>query len=255
MKISNIHLVALRNAEYIQFATDFLQILTNNNRTNLKVVDEATALENLLTEISKIYKTDQGSSLTPILESLDAKRDSYVTGIYTTILGFSYHFNEAKQAAANDLLDYLKIYGSSQDITLSTLQAETATINNLVLDFTTKPNLVAALTELGLNPWVDELDTVNTSFSTTYLQRTNELGESNPNNIKQLRITANEKYNELKDMVEGQAIVNKTAPVYATTINSLNALVDQYNATLAARNGRKGDDENGEAPKKRELMA
>lgn len=110
--------------------------------------------------------------------------------------------------------------------------------------------MIAALTELGLSSWVTELAIVNNNFNNTYLQRTTELAQSNPNNIKQLRVTANEKYNELKDMLEGQAIVNKTSPVYATTINSLNALIDQYNTTLTARAGRKGGDESNEAPPK-----
>lgn len=108
MKIFNIDLKSLRNAEYIQFASDFLQILTNNNRTNLKVVDEAAALENLLNEISKIYKTDQGSKLTPILEGLDAKRDSYVTGIYTSILGFTYYFGEIKKSCCKRVISLSK---------------------------------------------------------------------------------------------------------------------------------------------------
>ena len=238
MKVTSIDLTKLRNAEFIQFVTNTLQIVTNNNPTLLKVADEATALQAELTKISNQFKTDKGSNLTPLIEELDATRDGYLVGISKTTDGLSYHFTPAKQNAAKELINYLKIYGAASDVALSSLQAETATITNMVNDLTTKPELVAALAELGLTAWVAELGVVNTNFNTKYLERTAELGTASSTNIKDLRVIAVNKYNEFKDMIEGQATVSKGASIYETTINQLNALVNQYNATLAARAGR-----------------
>ena len=233
--IQAINLLLLRNSEYIQFNKDLLNIIHSNDETILKCKPQYDAVVAILAVIENVFKTDQGSNLTPIIEALDARRDAAVMGITKHIDSFTYHFAPAKKDAATLLLDALIIYGTATEINTSSLPAETATLNSLLADVTTKANLVAAVAELDLTSWFAELKTANDELAAKYIERTQELGGANPNTIKDKRNEANELYYKLRDMITAQATVAGNAPPYPKTINEINALIDQYNVILTNR--------------------
>jgi Family of unknown function (DUF6261) len=235
MTIQSIDLKSLRNAEYIQLQRDLLKMIHLNDETLLKCKPQYDATAAMLAVIDAIFKTDQGSDVTPIIEALDAKRDAYIMGIYKNIESYTFHFAPAKVAAANVLTDALKIYGFASDVTENSLPAETATINSMVGDIATKANLVAATTELGLTTWFTELKTTNDLLAQKYIDRTVELGGANPNVIKDKRIEANELFYKLRDMIIAQATVANDAAPFPKTINEINALITQYNVILNNR--------------------
>ena len=228
--IQSINLLLLRNAEYIQFGRDFLRIIFLDNKGTLKVVAEYDAFDAILSVIETLYKIDQGSDLTPIIEALDRRRDKAVFGIYKNIESYTYHFTPAQLDAANTLTEYLKIYGAATAIATASLPSETTTVKNLIVDVTTKANLVAAVNTLVLMPWFNELKAANDALEVKYIERTQELGGANPNTIKDKRNEANDVYYALRDMLQGQALVDKGAtPAFTKAINELNALIEQYN--------------------------
>jgi hypothetical protein len=53
--------------------------------------------------------------------------------------------------------------------------------------------------------------------------------------MKDKRLTANELYYLLRDMLIAQATVQRNAAPYPKTISELNALIDQYNVLLSGR--------------------
>jgi len=234
--IQSINLLLLRNAEYIQFGKNLLNIINLNNKTTLKVADEYDAFNAGIGAIEAIFKTDQGSNITPIIEALDARRDRAVWGIYKNIDSYSYHFSQAQADAANVLLEYLKIYGNATEVATSSLPAETAIVKNMVTDVTTKANLVAAVATLGLSAWFAELNVANDLLDVKYVERAVEAGGANPNTIKDKRNEANGLYYALRDMLQGQATVDRGATAaFGTTINQINALINLYNVMLANR--------------------
>lgn len=247
-----IELNKLRNAEYVQILKDLFVILQDGNVTNLKIVDEFNKLLGYANDIGVVFKTDQGSDLTPAIENEDARRDKAVIGIAKHIDSYTLHFEDKKVAAATLLAEKLKIYGTASDIARLALPAETATIDNLVEDFNTQPSLVAAVKELGLAAWLNELKTANDNLALLYIQRTKQLGDENPNNIKDIRLKANDAYQNLRDMFVAQGLVAKWPANYVTVLNRWNALLEQYNtvinnrAALAEkrRNNNKGNDNN-----------
>jgi hypothetical protein len=233
--INAIELRKFRNAEYIQFSKQFLEIVALNNQTVLKVQQEYDALDAVLTDIEGLFKTDQGSQITPVIEALDARRDMAVMGIYKSIDAQLNHFAENKKAAATILMSQLSIYGNASAVATASLPAETAIIESLVTDLTTKQNFVSAVTELGIADWVDELKTANALLNQKYIDRTVELGNVNPNTIKDKRAVAYEQYYLLRDMLIAQATVQRNATPYPKTLSELNALIDQYNVLLIGR--------------------
>jgi hypothetical protein len=234
-QISAIDLSKLRNAEFIQLHKDLLNLVHLNDETILKCKPQYDAMVAIVAVIEAVFKTDQGSNTTPVIEALDVRRDIALTGISKNIDSYLNHFVVAKVNAANVLVDYLKIYGTATAVAASSLPAETATINSLMGDVTTKANLIAAVTELGLTSWFTELKTANDLLAAKYIERTQELGGANPNTIKDKRNEANEVYYKLRDMIVAQATVADNAVPYPKTINEINALIDQYNLILTNR--------------------
>ncbi len=234
-QINAIDLIKLRNSEFIQLHKDLLNLVHLNDETILKCKPQYDAMVTIVAVIEAIFKTDQGSNTTPIIEALDARRDTALTGISKNIDSYLNHFLVAKVNAANVLVDYLKIYGNATTVTASSLPAETAIVNSMIGDVTTKANLIAVVTELGLTSWFAELKAANDLLAQKYIDRTVELGGANPNTIKDKRNEANNLYYELRDMIAAQATVAKNAVPFPKTINEINALIDQYNLILTNR--------------------
>ena len=96
--------------------------------------------------------------------------------------------------------------------------------------------MAAAVTAFDLQPWIDELSDANTQFNTEYLSRTQEYGDANPDTIKSKREEVNVTYYALRDRIDALHTLVETPPSpYATVINQLNALTDQYNVLLVHR--------------------
>lgn len=241
--VLTIDILKFRNAEYIQFGRDFLAILALNNQTALKVVPQYIAFDKVIGEIEALFKTDQGSNLTPLIDAMDERRDMAVTGIFKYIEAFTNHFDADKKQAGDLLMNQLKVYGTISSVITSSLSAETAIVNSLVADFTTKAQFKGAMELLALGDWLTELQTANELLSNKYIERTVELGGANPSNIKDKRNEANLLYYALRNMLVAQATVALNAPPYPKTINELNALIEQNNVTLAGRANTKNDDD------------
>lgn len=239
--IQSIDIAKLSNAEYIQFSRDFLNIVARNNQAVLKVEPEYQALNESLTVIEAVFKIDQGSNITPLIEALDMRRDNAIMGIYKCVDGFTHYFEPAKKEAADVLKNHLLVYGSASDVIRTSLPAETATVTSLVGDLGSKPELKAAVELLALTEWVAELQTANELLNQKYVERMVETGNANPNTIRGKRIEAYAQYYALRDMLVAQARVAKNAPPYPQTINELNAVVEQYNVVITGRGGGKND--------------
>lgn len=248
MEHVTIHLLTLRNAEYLQYLKDYLTIIDNNDPALLKVGSQYSALASKADQLEAVLKQDTGSPITVEIEALDQRRDSHLGGLYTTIYGMCSHFDPAMKAAALLVRDRLEVYGNATQIAMMSLQGETATIDNMIYDLQTIPALSAALTTLGLSAWIADLKVVNTEFNAKYIARTEALAAVNPDKIKELRIAANALYYTLRDMLMAQGMVIEYVAPFPKTISEVNALTEQYNHTLDTRAGwvSSGDDE--EAP-------
>ena len=245
--ITAIDLSKLRNGEYISFLKNFSEIIDLNDTNALLVKDEKDLLDAENKKIEDLFLILKGSQLTPEIEALDARRDKAINGITITINGYTYYFEADKAEAADVLTNALKPYGSG--IALLNYPLETAQIDSLVDDITGKPNLMAAANTLGLASWFTELGNANSAFNKKYLDRTQELAAANPDNIKALRVIANDKYYELRNMIDGFYVTKKKIDPWKKTINELNALIDQYNTLLNNRKGNDGSDTPPTPPK------
>jgi len=231
--INSIDLIKLRNDEYIQFLTDFLGITLLNNPTAMLVKPQYDAVVVQQGILQSLFVTDQGSPLTAQIEGFDQRRDAALNGITALANAYLYHFDPVIKGHATYLTHHLGLYGTG--IARENYQAETATITNIINDWNNKPELIAAITALGIGTWKAELQTANTSFNTLYLQRTQEMGAASPETILQKRVDANTAYYKLRDFIDSFFTINEGADPWGKCTNELNALITQYNTMLAAR--------------------
>jgi len=229
-----VDLPKLRNAEYLQYMKDFAGLINLNNPATLQIDAKLTAFSAKTNELEALFKKALASEITKEILDLDEKRDNAINGIYYFLLAYTYHYEADKKQKAQLLLENMALYGSG--IARLNYQAETATLNNLLRDWETKPDLVDAVISFNLSPWITELKNANTQFNEKYISRTQEYGDANPETIKSKREETNLAYYALRDRIDALHLLVETPPSpYTTVINQLNALTDQYNVLLVNR--------------------
>ena len=229
--INSILLRELRNASYLQFQKDFLEIISRNNPAVLQIETKYDELSAKTNELENLFKKVLANPISQELLVLDERRDAAVNGIYYVALGYSYHYDSNLKQAADVLLANIKLYGSG--IARLNYQAETATINSLIHDWDNKPELTKAINTLDLKSWKGELESINIEFSTRYLDRTQDYGNATPETLKIKREETNTVYYALRDRINALHLLIETPPSpYSTVINQLNALVEQYKLLL-----------------------
>jgi hypothetical protein len=232
--MNSIDLPKLRNAEYLQYIKDFAGIINLNNPSTLQIDAKLSAFNTKISELEALYKKALASEKTQEVLLLDERRDNAITGIYYFLLAKSYHYEADTKQKAQSLLESMALYGSS--IARLNYQAETATISNLLRDWENKPELNIAVADFDLSGWIAELKNANDQFNAKYLSRTQEYGDASPETIKLKREKTNAAYYALRDRIDALHLLVETPPSpYATVINQLNALTDQYNVLLMNR--------------------
>jgi hypothetical protein len=230
--INAIDLAKLRNAEFLQFITNFSALVENNTPVTLNVAAQHSALKGKISEIEPLFKQERASAITQELVLLDERRDRAINGLTAVINGFCYHFDVRINKAANLLATNLLLFGAG--IAKLSFQAETATINSLISDWETKTDLAAALVTLGLTDWKEELESANSAFDQKFLLRTKEYGATSPETLKLKREESIAIYYELRKYLDANSVLNDS-PLYRKAINELNALIEQYNTLLNSR--------------------
>ena len=231
--IDAIKLPGLRNGEFSQFILDFLAFVSKGNPQTLRVMEEYNALLEKSGKIEGLFKQPQGSVITDELIGIDQRRDDAFTGYSFIVTGYTYSSDPVKKAAALLLKNHFSGYGKA--ITNDNFQSETATLRNIVKDLDDKPELVNAVSALGLAEWKEEVKTGNTLFGDIYLKRAEETGNNTEDSLRDLRLLTNQTYYELRDRLNSFLVIERGAEPYATVVRNCNGLVTYYNNLLAKR--------------------
>ena len=238
MNINNIHFLALRNGEFIQFISNILEIVLAYDPVELKVESQYNQLKQLLDETETQFRTKRRSRITDELKALDVRRDAAINGLSALLNGYRLSADEAVSNHARLLTDNLALHGHS--IARKNYQGETAELTKIIDDWTQKPELNTAVATLNLGNWLAELSTSNTAFEERFLTRVEEKASKPPGSVKAKRAEALTAYYSLRERLDACYIFNEGAEPFASTINTINALVDSFNMLLANRKGKNG---------------
>ena len=238
--ITAINLPKLRNAEFIQFIKNCLNIIQANNPATLRVQAQYDSLQGMLTVLEDLFLTEQGSAITEDVSAIDTRRDRAVTGFSLMANALTYHFDPVIAKHAETIKRLVDKYGGG--IARENYQAETAIIDNLVADLN-KPDAITAMAALNLDGWKKEMEQANKAFNDAYLLRTQQLGAVSKDKLLAKRLETNEVYYKLRNFIDSYYTINEGAGPYNKTTNELNALIDQYNTMMAGRVGGGDKDE------------
>lgn len=232
--IKGIHLFALRNSEFAQFTSDVLELIKRNDPVTLQVEEAYNALLVENEQLIDLMKPEKGSTLTEQVEAADQRRDLAVSGINQVVSGYTNHYDETTRTHALTLQRHLEQYGAI-GLARENYQSETASIRSVVADWEAKAPLAEAITFLNLTGWKEELIQANAAFSDLYINRTEETGSASPETVRSKRLDMVPQYYELRDLIASYYTIQKGAEPYGSIVSKLNALIDKYQALLAAR--------------------
>ncbi|MDR2562989.1 MAG: DUF6261 family protein [Prevotellaceae bacterium] len=183
-------------------------------------------------EIS-IYKWTRRSNFTKKKMEIDNKRDTVYTGITGTVRINMKHFDPMIRDAAMHINNMLSSY---ENVTQMNYDAETATINSIISRIRSDA-YAPAMQLIGLQPWVNELELLNTQFK-EYVEDTSQEQMSKPDiSQKESRKLTDKALSLITDRVEAIVIFNGEATI-SGFISEYNNLAKHYNTLVNERYGR-----------------
>jgi len=233
--IKKIHYQKLRHGELIHFFNTLSDICHQHAPHDAQMSRAIDAFGNAVTRFASSYRPRSGSESSAAMASFDKLRGSYLIGIRQYVQAHTHHFDKQMVEAAALLLHNIDHFGHR--IYLQNYHTESVIISTMVARWENEPNLKAAINQLGLASWVDELKRVNEAFSHSFLKR---LGEATPADVPttaQCRLEALEQYRQLMRMTEAYVVVNPNGS-YEHLMREINVLINQVN--LMAKGRKRG---------------
>lgn len=228
------HVADFRNNEFLQFCTDANTMVADANQQGEGLLLDAALDEfnSTIDVMNGVYKLEMGSQLTKEIARQDERRDKTLIGMGQLLQGYKNHFDENLRNSAELLLNHLNSYGTK--IYYKSYQGETADIDDLVDKWENDAGMQAAVTTLGLTPWMNELKAANGEFSTLYRARASEASSDPELSMTEARMDALKAYRKLADHIDAYAVINPDG-AYDDLIANLNDLITSYNETVDRR--------------------
>lgn len=184
------------------------------------------------------------SLLTEKITEADERRDTAWRGLNTIVQVqlnqiYNYEKDVAKQADR-----ILRTYG---DPTKRPYTEETGIIRNLLTDL--HANITeSSMKNIGIYPWVQELNRANNLFADLVKERNAEQATLVSGQSKAKRQEADEAYKKLIEMINAYVLVTDDPTVFHDAIGKVNQIIDKENIVLKARRTRGGKKDEEEEP-------
>lgn len=243
--IKKLHLAALLSPEFYQFMVLIAACIEKIDVTKFKLTAEATEFNELLKRLLAAFNRENAYQLSKILDQLDRRRDTAITGFTMWIKALTMHPNPTISTSAKALRVYLKTHGDN--IANQNLQTETATLTKIISDFANNTELKNHLANLKDTEWMPEIETANNEYIKTYQQRTEQMGEdANKENFTQVRKLQIKAYENLVQMMVSRCNTLKADKENVTDlqncIDAINATILQFKQLIAQTQTRKKEE-------------
>jgi hypothetical protein len=220
----------LRNEEWFQFLVEFRRLATDADPTALDIDALFAVFVALLEQADGLLEQIPKSSETAVIGTLDAERDRIWSGFTEAVRSASRHFLPERRDDAAVIARVVDHYG---DITHRSYSEETAALYNLIQEL--RASAATPLQQLGLTPWIDELERINGEFQEAVIRRTRENAAKPEIGMVDIRRQTDEAWNGIIRRIEALATVHSGAEPYGAFIRTLNAHVERYRNILSRR--------------------
>lgn len=251
IRVEEINLVRLANAEFMNFMERFLSLLPleaegepesgEMGAPKLSITaEQVTEAKGYLAQMNDLTRIPQMKVETKPKEEVDRKRDSLISLLFSRVKTSRSVPNEAESKAAEQLYIVISPY---RGIGKLPYNQETEMIKGLLLDLRKLENSEAVRT-LGLDAYVDELDNCNKQFEAlvkTADMKNSELGFNEQ--MRDLRVAMTDLYREMTDYAFATNLLNETEESLYF-MSGLNALIHDVESIYKQRlNSRKKKEE------------
>lgn len=251
IRVEEINLVRLANAEFMNFMERFLSLLPleaegepesgEMGAPKLSITaEQVTEAKGYLAQMNDLTRIPQMKAETKPKEEVDRKRDSLISLLFSRVKTSRSVPIEAESKAAEQLYIVISPY---RGIGKLPYNQETEMIKGLLLDLRKLENSEAVRT-LGLDAYVDELDNCNKQFEAlvkTADMKNSELGFNEQ--MRDLRVAMTDLYREMTDYAFATNLLNETEESLYF-MSGLNALIRDVESIYKQRlNSRKKKEE------------
>ncbi len=185
-----------------------------------------------LTAFDDALKGSVRNSQSAAVTRADELADAAWSGLNAQVKVMLTHPAEACRATATEAYDLVRKYGN---VTSMPYNEEYGRLHNLLQDLAALG--IEKQKQIYIDAWVTELQTRYDEFMAATAARDAEASTRITGITKQARTESDAAYRALAERVNALALVNGEA-AYAAFINRVNVIIDQANATLAARSTR-----------------
>ncbi len=236
MEISNIGNYKFRNAQHVQFHTDFSAVVDKYSAAKL-------GIDKLYKEYVKLFSSEKESlnlvsksATTQEIGNADIRRDTAFRGVRNSVKVYLDHYIDDTVDAAKRMKILFDTYGN---IAYSTYDEETAQITALVgeLDTTYREDVK----KLNLVEWIKEMNSANLEFDSLKRSRYSEAVSKVDVKMKDIRIDVDEVFEAIVRRVNALIEINGEA-AYKPFVKELNARIESYNSTLSMKGKKSGKD-------------
>lgn len=232
-------LILLRNGEHFQYHQDILEDVPEEVAETYHFGPQRAAYVSIFDYEDLIYKQNYAYASTADITSKDHIRGELFLFMKGIIDAYMHCPTEEKKAAAQVLSYVIKPYRSANNKSYS---ENTAEITNLVKSLRLEEN-TQAVTTLGLQDIVDQLEAANIDFNTAFKTRSAEKrGRKAQMNMRDVRPQVDAAYNEMANAInviyQANEMVQKdeeTRTVLGGIIDKINALIVEVNDKLTRR--------------------
>ena len=251
IRVEEINLVRLANAEFMNFMERFLSLLPleaegepesgEMGAPKLSITaEQVTEAKGYLAQMNDLTRIPQMKAETKPKEEVDRKRDSLISLLFSRVKTSRSVPIEAESKAAEQLYIVISPY---RGIGKLPYNQETEMIKGLLLDLRKLENSEAVRT-LGLDAYVDERDNCNKQFEAlvkTADMKNAELGFNEQ--MRDLRVAMTGLYREMTDYAFATNLLNETEESLYF-MSGLNALIHDVESIYKQRlNSRKKKEE------------
>jgi hypothetical protein len=219
-------------ADHLAFHEGALAICTKH-RNIIDAPQMIDAYTNAVTRESVVYKWMRRSDFTKKKMEADHERDRTVTGMGGIVRAHMKDFDPAVRDAADHVNNLLKNYGS---VTQLDYDAETVALDSILVRLDGS-DYMPAVELLGIRPWVNRLNDLNTQFKTFVDDAAEEQLNKPDITPKAARRASDEALRPVIARIE--ALVNLNGPqAFAAFVEEYNLLVKHYNLLVNEHYGR-----------------
>ena len=235
MNILKLYFGKLRNAEHIQFFTEFRDLVNLFGAEPLKIQKFFTSFLSLFAVEDECLVVLQKSGYTEQMADADTRRDVTFRGLADTVKTALKHFNPETAEAGKRLKILFDAYGN---LAQKPADEETSGIYNLIQDLEDK--FAADVQKIGVADWVAELKANNESYDALVKSRDKESAEKPETKMKKIRTEIETVYRDTTAAVESLAkLTNSTEEIvmYREFVLKLNTVLERYRNRIAQREG------------------